>query len=56
MKKFFLLFFQDIVDIKLFVNEMLYLAENIAQMPIKSGKNPFAFLKKSDYNDTQTVF
>ena len=35
---------------------MLYLDMKMAQMPEKPGKFPFAFLKKSDYNDTQTVF
>lgn len=34
---------------------MLCLDGKMAQMPINSGKNPFAFLKKSDYNGTQTV-
>jgi len=29
---------------------MLYLGEKITEMPEKSRKNPFAFLKKSAYN------
>lgn len=38
------------------MDDMLCLGAKGAQMPVKSRKIPFAFLKKSDYNDTQTVF
>ena len=34
---------------------MLYLASKMAEMPVNSGEIPFAFLKKSDYNVTQTI-
>ncbi|MDE7197573.1 MAG: hypothetical protein K2O15_01680, partial [Lachnospiraceae bacterium] len=56
LKKFFCSFFQDIVDIKSYADDMLCLGLKMAQMPINSRKNPFAFLKISDYNGTQTVF
>lgn len=56
LKNFFYSFFQDIVDIKSYTDDMLCLDLKMAQMPINSRKNPFAFLKKSDYNGTQTGF
>lgn len=34
---------------------MLCFLRQTAEMPIKSGKNLFAFLQKSDYNDRQTI-
>lgn len=55
LKKFFYSFFQDVVDIKSYTDDMLCLGEKWAQMPVNSRKIPFAFLKNSDYNDTQTV-
>lgn len=48
--------FPYIVDINSAADDMLCFHEDVPGMPVKSGKNPFAFLKKSDYNDTQTVF
>ena len=55
MKKIFCSIFQDVVDIKSYMDDMLCPGEKGAQMPVKSRKIPFAFLKKSDYNGTQTV-
>lgn len=54
-KKIFLLFFQHIVDINSLSDDILYFVCKIAKMPVKSAKNPFAFLQKSDYNVRQTV-
>lgn len=55
LKKIFCSIFQDVVDIKSYMDDMLCPGEKGAQMPVKSRKIPFAFLKKSDYNGTQTV-
>ncbi len=49
------MFFQDIVDINSLSDDILYFNGKTAQMPVNSGKNPFAFLQNSDYNGMQTV-
>ena len=48
-------FYPHIVDINSNADDMLCFYNYVAEKPIKSGKNPFAFLLKSDYNDRQTM-
>lgn len=53
--KFLKYFFLDMVDIIFCKNDMLCFSKKVLKMPKKSGKNPFAFLKKSAYNVKWTL-